>query len=76
MRLVNTDRPNWLVGMTEMTKTFGLELLESVLSDFQPVFFKVINFCSFQILSSVVIKIANNKSTFFKWFNITEFMCN
>jgi hypothetical protein len=52
VRLVNTDRPYWLVGMTEMTRTFGLELLESVLSDFQPVFFKVnscyvnvINFC-------------------------------
>uniref|UniRef100_A0A2S2R545 Protein MON2 n=1 Tax=Sipha flava TaxID=143950 RepID=A0A2S2R545_9HEMI len=40
VRLVNTDRPYWLVGMTEMTRTFGLELLESVLSDFQPVFFK------------------------------------
>jgi len=44
VRLVNADHPNWLVGMKDMTKTFGLELLESVLSDFQPVFFKVINF--------------------------------
>lgn len=42
VRLVNTDRPYWLVGMTEMTRTFGLELLESVLSAFQPVFYKVI----------------------------------
>lgn len=42
MRLVNTDRPYWLVGMTEMTRTFGLELLESVLTAFQPVFYKVI----------------------------------
>lgn len=41
MRLVNTDRPYWLIGMTEMTRTFGLELLESVLADFQPVFYKV-----------------------------------
>jgi len=42
VRLVNTDRPYWLIGMTEMTRTFGLELLESVLTDFQPVFYKVI----------------------------------
>lgn len=41
VRLVNTDRPYWLVGMTEMTRTFGLELLESVLAAFQPVFYKV-----------------------------------
>lgn len=40
--MVNTDRPYWLVGMTEMTRTFGLELLESVLANFQPVFYKVI----------------------------------
>ncbi|XP_001947417.2 protein MON2 homolog isoform X1 [Acyrthosiphon pisum] len=44
VRLVNTDRPYWLVGMTEMTRTFGLELLESVLSDFQPVFYKHMEF--------------------------------
>lgn len=55
MRLVNTDRPYWLVGMTEMTRTFGLELLESVLSDFQPVFYKVIivlisNYCQLFVL--------------------------
>lgn len=41
VRLVNTDRPYWLVGMTEMTRTFGLELLESILAAFQPVFYKV-----------------------------------
>uniref|UniRef100_A0A286XII2 Protein MON2 homolog n=1 Tax=Cavia porcellus TaxID=10141 RepID=A0A286XII2_CAVPO len=28
-QLVNADAPYWLVGMTEMTRTFGLELLES-----------------------------------------------
>lgn len=44
VRLVNTDRPYWLVGMTEMTRTFGLELLETVLSDFQPVFYKHMEF--------------------------------
>lgn len=42
IRLVNTDSPYWLVGMTEMSRTFGLELLESVLTDFRPVFYKVI----------------------------------
>nr|XP_018911594.1 PREDICTED: protein MON2 homolog isoform X1 [Bemisia tabaci] len=38
--LVNADQPYWLVGMTEMTRTFGLELVESVLSNFSSVFFK------------------------------------
>ncbi|KAJ8394001.1 hypothetical protein AAFF_G00055340 [Aldrovandia affinis] len=37
-QLVNADAPYWLVGMTEMTRTFGLELLESVLNDFPSVF--------------------------------------
>ncbi|XP_039503884.1 protein MON2 homolog isoform X1 [Pimephales promelas] len=37
-QLVNADAPYWLVGMTEMTRTFGLELLESVLNDFPEVF--------------------------------------
>ncbi|XP_038144485.1 protein MON2 homolog isoform X2 [Cyprinodon tularosa] len=37
-QLVNADAPYWLVGMTEMTRTFGLELLESVLNDFPAVF--------------------------------------
>uniref|UniRef100_A0A3Q3B237 Protein MON2 homolog n=1 Tax=Kryptolebias marmoratus TaxID=37003 RepID=A0A3Q3B237_KRYMA len=37
-QLVNADAPYWLVGMTEMTRTFGLELLESVLNDFSGVF--------------------------------------
>uniref|UniRef100_A0A8C9T1Y4 Protein MON2 homolog n=1 Tax=Scleropages formosus TaxID=113540 RepID=A0A8C9T1Y4_SCLFO len=37
-QLVNADAPYWLVGMTEMTRTFGLELLESVLNDFPGVF--------------------------------------
>ncbi|KAJ8245507.1 hypothetical protein GJAV_G00271460 [Gymnothorax javanicus] len=37
-QLVNADAPYWLVAMTEMTRTFGLELLESVLNDFPGVF--------------------------------------
>nr|CAD97657.1 hypothetical protein [Homo sapiens] len=37
-QLVNADAPYWLVGTTEMTRTFGLELLESVLNDFPQVF--------------------------------------
>lgn len=38
---MNADAPYWLVGMTEMTRTFGLELLESVLNDFPGVFLQV-----------------------------------
>lgn len=38
---MNADAPYWLVGMTEMTRTFGLELLESVLNDFPGVFLEV-----------------------------------
>ncbi|XP_028146572.1 protein MON2 homolog [Diabrotica virgifera virgifera] len=40
VQLVNADQPFWLIGMTEMTRTFGLELLESVLTQFSSVFFK------------------------------------
>ncbi|XP_018330358.1 protein MON2 homolog isoform X2 [Agrilus planipennis] len=40
VQLVNADQPFWLLGMTEMTRTFGLELLESVLLNFSIVFFK------------------------------------
>ena len=42
--LVNGDQPSWLIGMTEMTRTFGIELLENILSTFYSVFFKVIYF--------------------------------
>ncbi|XP_017854970.1 protein MON2 homolog isoform X2 [Drosophila busckii] len=38
VQLVNAEQPFWLVGMTEMTRTFGLELLEAVLSNFSAVF--------------------------------------
>ncbi|CAH1153236.1 unnamed protein product [Phaedon cochleariae] len=40
VQLVNADQPYWLIGMTEMTRTFGLELLESVLTQFSSVFHK------------------------------------
>lgn len=39
VQLVNADQPYWLLGMTEMTRTFGLELLESVLTNFSSVFY-------------------------------------
>ncbi|XP_016968511.1 protein MON2 homolog [Drosophila biarmipes] len=38
VQLVNAEQPYWLVGMTEMTRTFGLELLEAVLTNFSAVF--------------------------------------
>lgn len=41
VQLVNADQPYWLIGMTEMTRTFGLELLESVLTQYSQVFYKV-----------------------------------
>lgn len=41
VQLVNADQPYWLLGMTEMTRTFGLELLETVLTSFTSVFHKV-----------------------------------
>ncbi|KAK6620142.1 hypothetical protein RUM44_006542 [Polyplax serrata] len=36
--LVNGDEPSWMVGMTEMTRIFGLELLELILTKFPQVF--------------------------------------
>ncbi|GBM29333.1 Protein MON2 [Araneus ventricosus] len=44
VQLVNADQPFWLIGLTEMTRTFGLELLESILSSFPEVFFKYAEF--------------------------------
>lgn len=41
VQLVNAEQPFWLLGMTEMTRTFGLELLEAVLSNFSAVFHEV-----------------------------------
>ena len=40
-RLVNAEQPTWLTGLTEMTRTFGLELMESVLTDFPHIFIRV-----------------------------------
>ena len=41
MQLVNGEQPFWLAGLTEMTRTFGLELIESILSSFPGIFYKV-----------------------------------
>lgn len=38
-QLVNADQPYWLTGMTEMTRTFGLELLEAVLTSYPSIFY-------------------------------------
>lgn len=54
VQLVNADQPYWLVGMTEMTRTFGLELLESVLTQFTDVFFKVfIEICVYFVIKYI-----------------------
>ncbi|XP_074659312.1 protein MON2 homolog [Tubulanus polymorphus] len=37
-QLVNADQPHWLHGINEMTRTFGLELMESVLTAFPEIF--------------------------------------
>jgi len=39
--LVNGEQPIWLIGITEMTRSFGLELLETILARFPYVFEKV-----------------------------------
>ena len=56
---MNADQPLWLQGIVEMTRTFGLELLETLLSSYSPVFYK---FQPFQVLlkervCSLVIKL-------------------
>ena len=38
--LVGADQPVWMTGIVEMTRTFGLELLESMLTQFPSVFAK------------------------------------
>ena len=40
VQLVNADQPLWLLGIVEMTRTFGLELLESLLTSYSPLFYK------------------------------------
>nr|XP_022302199.1 protein MON2 homolog isoform X3 [Crassostrea virginica] len=51
-QLVNADQPFWLIGMTEMTRTFGLELLEAVLTSFPQIFLQHQEF-SFQLKEKV-----------------------
>ncbi len=38
--LVNADNPKWMTGIVEMTRSFGLELLESILRKFPELFAK------------------------------------
>lgn len=40
VQMVNADQPLWLVGLTEMTRTLGLELVESILSQFPEAFLR------------------------------------
>lgn len=58
MQLVDADQPYWLLGMTEMTRTFGLELLEAVLTQFSTIFFKVNYHLKFIVLRSQFIIIS------------------
>jgi len=43
-QLLNAEQPYWLVGMTEMTRTLCLELMEEVLSNYYSVFLQVSSF--------------------------------
>lgn len=54
VQLVNAEQPYWLVGMTEMTRTFGLELLEAVLSNFSAVFHEVNKIISLNDFSNYI----------------------
>ncbi|KAM7282607.1 hypothetical protein ISCGN_002753 [Ixodes scapularis] len=40
VQMVNADQPLWLIGLTEMTRTLGLELLESILASFPEAFLR------------------------------------
>ncbi|XP_047037089.1 protein MON2 homolog isoform X3 [Helicoverpa zea] len=44
IQLINGDAAHWLVGISDVPKTFGLELLDTVLTDFSPIFFKIAEF--------------------------------
>jgi len=44
-QVTSGDSPYWLVGMKEMTRTFGLELLESVLKHYPNAFLQHPEFC-------------------------------
>lgn len=54
--LVNGESPMWLVGISEMFRTFGLELLETILARFPFVFEKVSveNFCIRKLKDDVI----------------------
>jgi len=39
VQLVNADQPLWLQGIVEMTRTFGLELLEALLTGYSGLFY-------------------------------------
>lgn len=41
IQLVNADQPFWLTGLTEMTRTFGLELIELIFTSFPETFHNV-----------------------------------
>merc|ERR1719419_1971469 len=40
VQLVNADQPLWLQGIVEMTRTFGLELLETLLATYSDIFYR------------------------------------
>ncbi|KAJ2939441.1 hypothetical protein O0L34_g10873 [Tuta absoluta] len=44
IQLINGDSPHWLVGISDVPKTFGLELLDTVLTDFSSIFYKISEF--------------------------------
>ncbi|KAJ1364347.1 hypothetical protein KIN20_024429, partial [Parelaphostrongylus tenuis] len=50
--LINAKPSVWLVGIHEMTRTLGLELIESILKSYPSVFFKHQEFC--ELLKSEV----------------------
>ncbi len=47
VQLVNAEQPFWLTGLTEMTRTFGLELLELIFTSFPDIFYKVLSIFKF-----------------------------
>ena len=69
--LVGADQPVWMTGIVEMTRTFGLELLESMLTQFPSVFIQHAPFRALlkERVCSLVIKLFspnikyNNRST-------------
>ncbi|KAK2183612.1 hypothetical protein NP493_305g03033 [Ridgeia piscesae] len=58
-QLVNAHQPYWLTGMTEMTRTFCLELMESVLTDYPAVFLNhpEFSFILKETVCTVIIKL-------------------